>query len=196
MPRAGNGGLQRRPPTCFAAGLTSLPSLRTISPAACLHPAPAAMAEQALQPANRRTASCCAGKHEIVEGESRECVGGHDVICSLFPRLSSPHGGHAPLKMVHVAPCSGPADDQPQQRALRLGVVLSGGQAPGARGRGRLGSGGGPRVLWSQCGRLVLLPSCTLRLPCSWSPHAPTVGPCFRTPRLFPCPHPRQAGTT
>ncbi|KAI7839314.1 hypothetical protein COHA_007012 [Chlorella ohadii] len=71
------------------------------------------------------------GKHEIVEGDSRECVGGHEVICGLFPRLSSPHGGHAPLRMVHVAPCAAPAEDQPQQRPLRLGVVLSGGQAPG-----------------------------------------------------------------
>lgn len=70
-----------------------------------------------------------------MEGESRECVGGHEVICSLFPRLSSPHAGHTPLKMVYVVPSQTSPDEAPEQHPLRLGVVLSGGQAPGAKGR-------------------------------------------------------------
>jgi hypothetical protein len=68
-----------------------------------------------------------------VEGDSRECVGGHDVICSLFPRLSTPQGGHSPLKMINLqlATAAGPDEQSSNQRPLCLGVVLSGGQAPG-----------------------------------------------------------------
>lgn len=77
-----------------------------------------------------------AGKHEMVEGDSRECVGGHEVICSLFPRLSSPHGGHAPMRIVKLKPASVEGEEAGEQRPLRLGVVLSGGQAPGARAGG------------------------------------------------------------
>lgn len=73
-----------------------------------------------------------AGKHEVVEGEAKECIGGHEVICGLFPRLSSPHGGHQPLRMVHVVPAAATVEEEPEQRPLRLGLVLSGGQAPGA----------------------------------------------------------------
>ena len=76
----------------------------------------------------------------MVEGDARECVGGHEVICSLFPRLSSPHAGHQPLRMVHTVPSAAAPEEAGEQRALKLGVVLSGGQAPGAlpgRGMGR-----------------------------------------------------------
>lgn len=60
-------------------------------------------------------------------------MGGHEVICSLFPRLSNAHGGHSPLKMVNLHPAAAPGPDSEggEQRPLRLGVVLSGGQAPG-----------------------------------------------------------------
>ena len=60
-------------------------------------------------------------------------MGGHEVICSLFPRLSNAHGGHSPLKMVNLHPAAAPGPDSEggEQRLLRLGVVLSGGQAPG-----------------------------------------------------------------
>ncbi|EFN58046.1 hypothetical protein CHLNCDRAFT_34452 [Chlorella variabilis] len=76
---------------------------------------------------------CLRGRHELEEGDARECVGGHEVICSLFPRLSNAHGGHSPLKMVNLHPAAAPGPDSEggEQRPLRLGVVLSGGQAPG-----------------------------------------------------------------
>ncbi|PSC71535.1 pyrophosphate-fructose 6-phosphate 1-phosphotransferase subunit beta [Micractinium conductrix] len=72
------------------------------------------------------------GRHEIVEGDRRECVGGHDIICGLFPHLSNTHNGHAPLRMVQVVSAAAtPNNGSAAERPLRLGVVLSGGQAPG-----------------------------------------------------------------
>lgn len=65
-----------------------------------------------------------------MEGDSRECIGGHDVICSLFPRLSTAHGDHSPLKMINLQPATA-AGESASKHPLRLGVVLSGGQAPG-----------------------------------------------------------------
>ena len=66
------------------------------------------------------------GPHTVEEGASRECVGSHDNICALFPKLSTSRALH----MVQLTPgASGAAPLQ--RRAMKLGVVLSGGQAPG-----------------------------------------------------------------
>ncbi|KAL4443799.1 hypothetical protein ABPG75_011536 [Micractinium tetrahymenae] len=70
-------------------------------------------------------------RHEVVEGASRECVGHQPVVCSLFPHLSNTHGGHAPLRMVNIVPAASQGEDATEKRPLRLGCVLSGGQAPG-----------------------------------------------------------------
>lgn len=60
-------------------------------------------------------------------------MGGHDIICGLFPHLSNTHNGHAPLRMVQVVSAAAtPNNGSAAERPLRLGVVLSGGQAPGA----------------------------------------------------------------
>jgi hypothetical protein len=69
-----------------------------------------------------------AGPHKIEEGDSRECVGGLKSVRSFFPRLSTSQNGESPLKMVSLRPAS---SHGVEQRPLRLGVVLSGGQAPG-----------------------------------------------------------------
>jgi hypothetical protein len=53
-------------------------------------------------------------------------VGSHDNICALFPKLSTSRALH----MVQLtAGASGAAPLE--RRAMNLGVVLSGGQAPG-----------------------------------------------------------------
>lgn len=74
----------------------------------------------------------------MVEGACRECVGGHDVVCGLFPHLSNTHCGHAPLRMVSILPAATQAEDGTEKRPLRIGCVLSGGQAPGESTRGAL----------------------------------------------------------
>ncbi|KAL4442020.1 hypothetical protein ABPG77_011281 [Micractinium sp. CCAP 211/92] len=71
------------------------------------------------------------GRHEVVEGATRECVGGHDVVCGLFPHLANAHSGHAPLRMVNILPAASQGEDAAEKRPLRVGCVLSGGQAPG-----------------------------------------------------------------
>ncbi|PSC71449.1 pyrophosphate-fructose 6-phosphate 1-phosphotransferase subunit beta 1 [Micractinium conductrix] len=70
------------------------------------------------------------GAHSVTEGEERECVGNHDEICGLFPRLSC--NCERPLRMVNLtaAPAAGP-DGPHAAHPLRIGVVLSGGQASG-----------------------------------------------------------------
>lgn len=59
-----------------------------------------------LRPA-RRSPSPLPGAHSVTEGEERECVGNHDEICGLFPRLSC--NCERPLRMVNLtaAPAAG-----------------------------------------------------------------------------------------
>lgn len=75
----------------------------------------------------------------MVESESRSCAAGHEFICSLFPLLSGEKDGQkGVLHMVQLtaATPAGPGADQALP-PLKLGVVLSGGQASGAAAEGR-----------------------------------------------------------
>lgn len=64
--------------------------------------------------------------HVLVDGEERNTVNNEEQICSLFPRLT---GDFGPLHLVHLEPATQAfeADATP----LRVGIVLSGGQAAG-----------------------------------------------------------------
>ena len=108
-----------------------------------------------------------------MEGGTRECTGDHEVICGLFPHLGGCAGGEAALKLVHLegAATEGPGDEPPGE-PLRLGVVLSGGQAPGAS-RGPVAAGS--RVCMARCPPASSCPI-TLRAP-RHPPHHPPPSP-------------------
>jgi hypothetical protein len=131
-----------------------------------------------------------AGPHEVVEGATRECVESHDIICVLFPRLSD--GGESPLRMVHLTPATSAAGADEaasrEQRPLKLGVVLSGGQAPGG---GRVGlSCHMPICRHPPC--LPLLPAC-LRAWWFWPASSASL-PKPLPLQMPPGPHPSHSG--
>lgn len=63
----------------------------------------------------------------MIDGEERSCVNNHEDICALFPNLTlafgTPH-------LMHLRPAD-PSQPPPSHTPLRIGVVLSGGQAAG-----------------------------------------------------------------
>ena len=63
--------------------------------------------------------------HRLADGAERNEVNNHPEILSLFPNLTQ-----HPLSLVHLEPTSADADPE-GSRPLRVGVVLSGGQAAG-----------------------------------------------------------------
>lgn len=66
----------------------------------------------------------------MVDGEDRPAINNNEYICSLFPHLIGAHGG---LTLVHLYPVSGETAhvDVEGSGPLRVGIVLSGGQAAG-----------------------------------------------------------------
>ncbi|KAL6774582.1 hypothetical protein ACKKBG_A25560 [Auxenochlorella protothecoides x Auxenochlorella symbiontica] len=65
------------------------------------------------------------GPHEIVEQETRQAAANHEAIAKLFPQLC-----RSPLHLLRLVPGEH-APHAEGHRPLRIGVVLSGGQAPG-----------------------------------------------------------------
>jgi pyrophosphate--fructose-6-phosphate 1-phosphotransferase len=65
--------------------------------------------------------------HVLVDGEERNSMNNNEVICALFPHLT---GDQGPLHLVHLEQCD-PSMDPEGGEPLRIGLVLSGGQAAG-----------------------------------------------------------------
>ncbi|KAL4533239.1 hypothetical protein Ndes2526A_g08680 [Nannochloris sp. 'desiccata'] len=65
--------------------------------------------------------------HALVDGEERNSMNNDEVICSLFPHLT---GDQGPVHLVHLEQCDASVDPK-NSKPLRVGLVLSGGQAAG-----------------------------------------------------------------
>lgn len=65
--------------------------------------------------------------HALVNGEERNSMNNDEVICSLFPHLTGEQG---PVHLLHLKQSDASVDPE-GSKPLRVGLVLSGGQAAG-----------------------------------------------------------------